>query len=345
MTALPLFAVERLAEADSPPEARGVARDAVKLMVARRSTGTIVHGNFQEFPEYLDPGDLVVINTSGTLAAAVDAVGASGETLVVHFSTQLTDELWAVEPRLPAGGSSKRLTGQAPPRRMRLSGNTSIELIEPYLGSDRLWLARVDVGNDPPGWLRHHGRPIRYGYVTQDWPLETYQNDYAVEAGSAEMPSAGRPLTARIIARLVAKGVGVTPLTLHAGVSSLEGNELPFPERVVVPPVTAARVEQTRRTGGRVVAIGTTAVRALETATLDDGSVLPFDGWTELVITPERGVRVIDAVVTGWHEPEASHLLMLEAIAGPDLLRRCYEESLASGYLWHEFGDSHLILP
>lgn len=345
MIALPQPAVDRSPDADSPPEERGVARDGVKLMVARRSTGAIVHANFQELPEYLDPGDLVVMNTSGTLAAAVDAVGDSGERFVIHFSTQLTDELWAVEPRRPGPGASKRLTGPPPPRRMRLDGDAPIELVEPYLGSDRLWVARVDTARDPPGWLRRHGRPIRYGYVNRDWPLEAYQNDYAVEPGSAEMPSAGRPLTARIITRLLAKGVGVSPITLHAGVSSLEANEMPFPERVVVPPVTAVRVEDTRRMGGKVVAIGTTVVRALETAAQAEGNLLPVDGWTDLVVTPERGVRVVDGVVTGWHEPEASHLLMLEAIAGKDLLRRCYEESLAAGYLWHEFGDSHLILP
>ena len=345
MIALPQFDVgSSLTEADRPPEARGVERDAVRLMVARRSTGEIVHTNFQELPEYLDPGDLAVINTSGTLAAAVDAVGESGEVLVIHFSTQLTDELWAVEPRRPGPDAPKQLTGERPPRRLRIGPDGALELIEPYLGSERLWVARVDVGRDIPGWLRLHGRPIRYGYVTRDWPLDDYQNDYAGEAGSAEMPSAGRPLTARIITRLVAKGIGVTPITLHAGVSSLEAGEFPFPERVVVPAVTAARVEETRRAGGKIVAIGTTVVRALETAA-QGGGVRPVNGWTDLVVTPERGVRVVDGVVTGWHEPEASHLLMLEAIAGADLLRRCYEESLVAGYLWHEFGDSHLILP
>ena len=345
MIALPKFDVGRLTEADRPPEARGVARDGVRLMVARRSTGEIAHANFDELPDYLDPGDLVVINTSGTLAAAVDAVGESGEALVIHFSTQLTDALWAVEPRRPAPGAPKRLVGQAPPRRMRLRGEGAIEMIEPYLGSDRLWVARLDIDSDPSDWMRRHGRPIRYHYVPGNWPLDSYQNDYAIEAGSAEMPSAGRPLTARVITRLVAKGVGVTPITLHAGVSSLEANELPFPERVVVPAITASRVNEARRLGGTVLAIGTTVVRALETAAGEDGAVSPLDGWTDLVVTPERGVRVIDGIVTGWHEPEASHLLMLEAIAGTEMLLRCYEESLAEGYLWHEFGDSHLILP
>jgi S-adenosylmethionine:tRNA ribosyltransferase-isomerase len=159
------------------------------------------------------------------------------------------------------------------------------------------------------------------------------------------MPSAGRPFTPEVITRLVAKGVGVTPLVLHTGVSSLEADELPYPERVIVPPTTAFRVNATRANGGRVIAIGTTAVRALESAVGDDGIVDALDGWTDLVITPERGVRVVDGLLTGWHEPEASHLLMLEAIAGRDLLERSYDASLAEGYRWHEFGDVHLLLP
>ncbi len=143
-----------------------------------------------------------------------------------------------------------------------------------------------------------------------------YQNVYTTEPGSAEMPSAGRPFTPEVITRLVAKGVGVSPLVLHTGVASLESTELPYPERVRMPATTANRVNDARRDGGRVIAVGTTVVRALETAGGDDGVAQPLDGWTDLVITPERGVRVVDGLLTGWHEPEASHLLMLEAVAG-----------------------------
>jgi S-adenosylmethionine:tRNA ribosyltransferase-isomerase len=172
-----------------------------------------------------------------------------------------------------------------------------------------------------------------------------YQNVYVTEPGSAEMPSAGRPFTAEILTRLVAKGVGITPLVLHTGVASLEADEVPYPERARVPAITAERVNAARASGHRVVAVGTTVVRALETAADADGLARAYDGWTDLVVTPERGVRVVDGLLTGWHEPEASHLLLLEAVAGVDVLRRSYEASLAEGYLWHEFGDVHLILP
>ena len=229
------------------------------------------------------------------------------------------------------------LYGSVPTRRSHWSRHTSTAH---DCGSPD-WIYRSAVF----AWLAVHGQPIRYGYVERPWPIDTYQNVYAMEPGSAEMPSAGRPFTPEVITRLVAKGVGVSPLVLHTGVASLEATELPYPERVRVPSSTASRVNDTHRNGGRVIAIGTTVVRGLEAAGGDDGIVRPLDGWTDLVITPERGVRVVDGLLTGWHEPEASHLLMLEAVAGRELLEQSYAASLDEGYLWHEFGDTHLILP
>ncbi len=143
----------------------------------------------------------------------------------------------------------------------------------------------------------------------------------------------------------MAKGVGVAPLVLHTGVASLEADEVPYPERMQVPESTAVWVNAARSRGHRVIAVGTTVVRALETSVGDDGIVRPYDGWTDLVISPERGVRVVDGMLTGWHEPASSHLMMLEAIAGRELLRRSYDAALAQRYRWHEFGDTHLILP
>jgi S-adenosylmethionine:tRNA ribosyltransferase-isomerase len=221
-----------------------------------------------------------------------------------------------------------------------------LELLEPYLDSQRLWVARLQLPRPVLTWLAVHGRPIRYGYVDGAWPIASYQNVYATEPGSAEMPSAGRPFTPEIITRLTTKGVGVAPVVLHTGVASLEADEIPYPERVRVPPSTARRVNATKAVGGRVVAIGTTSVRALESAVDErSGELRGLDGWTDLVVTPARGVRVVDGLLTGWHEPEASHLLMLEAVAGRAVLEESYEAALAARYLWHEFGDVHLLLP
>jgi S-adenosylmethionine:tRNA ribosyltransferase-isomerase len=320
------------------------------MMVAYRGDERLVHSTFTLLPTFLEPSDLLVINTSGTLPAAVPALDAhSRREVVIHLSTQLAKDLWVVEPRLPSRSSSQRWPAESdpPPRNMVLGEDGSkLELLEPYRRSARLWVARLSLPGAALSWLAVHGRPIRYGYAERPWPLSAYQNVYATEPGSAEMPSAGRPFTPEMIMRLVAKGVGVTPIVLHTGVASLESDELPYPERFRVPAATAERVNSTRAGGGRVIAVGTTVVRALESAFDDNmGEVVATEGWTDLVITPERGVGVVDGLLTGWHEPEASHLLMLEAVAGRELLEISYEASLAEGYLWHEFGDVHLLLP
>ena len=336
-------------EAGAPPEARGLTRDGVRMMVAERRTGRIRHSTFALLGSFLEPGDLVVINTSGTFPAAVDAMDeATGRALAVHLSTGLDGDRWVVEPRLLDGPSTRRwpVASEAPPRRLTLGHEARMQLLQPYRRSDRLWVARLELPRPALTWLAAHGRPIRYGYSTRPWPISAYQNVYATEPGSAEMPSAGRPFTPELITRLVAKGVSVAPVVLHTGVASLEADELPYPERARVPAATAERVNATRRAGGRIVAVGTTTVRALESAHRPaTGTAGTFDGWTDLVVTPERGVAVVDGLLTGWHEPEASHLLMLEAVAGRPLLEASYRAALDGGYLWHEFGDVHLILP
>jgi S-adenosylmethionine:tRNA ribosyltransferase-isomerase len=332
-------------ESGGPPESRGLGRDAVKLLVAWRAERRLVHARFRDLPEFLAPGDLVVLNTSATLPAAVDAAGADGTALVVHFSTHLGGDRWVVELRRPAGIGTERWRRNPPGGVLQLAGGGLVTLVQPYQGRERLWEAAVATAEPVADYLAVHGRPIRYRYVTEPWPLAAYQTVYATEPGSAEMPSAGRPFTPELVTRLVAGGVGVTPLVLHTGVASLEAGEVPYPERFRVPAVTAERVNATRRSGGRVIAVGTTVVRALESAAAPDGVVRAAEGWTDLVITPERGVRVVDGMLTGWHGPEASHVLMLEAVAGRELLDRSYAAARAAGYRWHEFGDVHLILP
>ncbi|HZU79788.1 MAG TPA: S-adenosylmethionine:tRNA ribosyltransferase-isomerase [Acidimicrobiales bacterium] len=330
-------------EASEPPEGRGITRDAVRMLVARRGSGELVHSSFSMLPAFLDEGDLVVVNTSGTLPAAVDGADEDGRPLVVHLSTDLGDGRWVVEPRKISGRTTRRWDGE-PPRRLSLAAGASMTLREPYGDARRLWVAELQTPERVLSWLTVHGRPIRYQYVPRPWPLAYYQNVYATEPGSAEMPSAGRPFTTDVVTRLVAKGVGVSPVVLHTGVASLEADELPYPERVRVPAATAARVNQTRRDGGRVVAVGTTVVRALESAACD-GEARALDGWTDLVVTPERGVQLVDGLLTGWHEPASSHLLLLQAVAGRPLLESSYAAALDEGYRWHEFGDVHLILP
>jgi S-adenosylmethionine:tRNA ribosyltransferase-isomerase len=338
------FALPPALEASSPPEARGLTRDAVRMMVARRHDGSITHGTFSDLPTVLEEGDLVVVNTSGTLAAELAAIDPGGRPLAVHLSTELPAGLWTVELRSDgqpyfAGRAGDELT---------LPSGGRLSLLSPYAGHPegvRLWVASMVLPEPLLGYLSAHGNPIRYGYVQGEWPISMYQNVYATEPGSAEMPSAGRPFTPEVLTRLIARGIGVAPVLLHTGVASLEASEAPYPEYFRVTPTTAHRLNETRRGGGRVIAIGTTVVRALETVVDDRGEVSPGRGWTDTVVTPERPVRAVDGLLTGWHEPEASHLAMLEAIAGRDLLERSYALAVAGEYLWHEFGDVHLVLP
>jgi S-adenosylmethionine:tRNA ribosyltransferase-isomerase len=333
-------------EAPSPPESRGMTRDAVRMLVAHKGDGSLVHSHFSELPRFVDEGDLVVLNTSGTLAAEVDGTGSDGQAVAVHLSTQLPAGLWTVEVRR----EGRAYLTAGPGTTIALAGGGCVRLLAPYSPGPggvgvRLWVSLIETPETLHTYLARHGRPIRYGYVQGSFPIAAYQNVYVTEPGSAEMPSAGRPFTPEVLTRLVAKGVGIAPLLLHTGVASLEANEPPYAEYFRVTSATAHRVNDTRRRGGRVVAVGTTVVRALESVVDEHGWVHPADGWTQTVVTPDHPVRSVDAFLTGWHEPEASHLAMLEAIAGRPILEASYAAALAEGYLWHEFGDVHLILP
>ena len=340
------FELPQALEATSPPEARGMTRDSVRMLVARQSDGSLVHSRFSELPRFLNEGDLVVINTSGTLAAEVDGVDAAGRSVQIHLSTQLPARLWTVEVRVDGHAFLDATAAST----IDLTGGGQVTLLTPYAAGPsgrgvRLWVSVLDTPETLHRYLARHGRPIRYGYVHGSYPISAYQNVYATEPGSAELPSAGRPFTPEVLTRLVAKGIGVAPLLLHTGVASLEASEPPYAEYYRVSSSTAHRINDARRGGGRVIAIGTTVVRALESVVDEHGRVHQGVGWTETVVSPERPVTSVDGFLTGWHEPEASHLAMLEAIAGRPLLEASYAAALSEGYLWHEFGDVHLILP
>jgi S-adenosylmethionine:tRNA ribosyltransferase-isomerase len=231
-----------------------------------------------------------------------------------------------------------------------LSGGARLTLVDGYpdrgvTAGSRLWRAQVDLDVPVAHYLARWGRPITYGYLAGAWPLESYQTVFACEPGSAEMPSAARPFTDRLVTELVSNGVIFAPVLLHAGVSSLEVGEAPPPERFRVTASTARLVNHVRHEGGRVVAIGTTATRAIETVAQRDGTVSPGEGWTELVLSPDRPSLVVDGLVTGWHSSDAPHRGLLEAVAGSRLVEEAYGAAREARYLWHEFGDSALFLP
>lgn len=336
------FTLPEDAEATEPPEARGLARDEVRLLVAS-GTG-LTHARFRELPRFLRPGDLVVVNTSATLPAAVDGQLSDGRPVVVHFSTPVAgaaDSRWVVELRAPDG--SGPVLDASPGDQVTLPGGVGLVLHEPAdarSAGTRLWRASVAAEGSLTAWLARHGRPISYGYLRGRWPLADYQPVFAREPGSAEMASAGRPFTDRLVTDLVTRGIAVAPVLLHTGVSSQELGEGPQDERFRVPPATARQVEGARRSGGRVVAVGTTVARALESS-----AGAAAEGWTDVVIGPDHPPRVVTGLITGWHPPDASHLLLLEAVAGTDLVKDAYRAAVAERYRWHEFGDSCLFLP
>lgn len=336
--------------ATEPPEERGLARDQVRMLVA--DGHRLLHRRFADLPEHLAPGDLLVVNNSGTLPAAMDGALTDGQAVVVHFATALEDGTWVVEvrPVVNAHGPVALRSGD----RVWLDRDASVAVLTPYPEASqpttRLWRATVSVP-DVLSLLRLHGRPVTYGYVPRRWPIEYYQTIFATHPGSAEMPSAGRPFSPELVTALVSRGIQVAPITLHTGLSSPEAGETPAPERYDVPQSTADLVNLTRRAGGRVIATGTTVTRALETVADDsdaDGrrsGVTVGHGWTHLVLGPDHPARVVDGLITGWHAPGASHLLLLEAVVGAELVSSAYQEALRHGYLWHEFGDSSLLLP
>ncbi len=340
-------------QAHEPPEARGVARDAVRLMVSYRAQDRVVHARFRDLPMFLAPGDVLVANTSGTMNAALKATRADGTALELHLSTRLPADLWSVEVRRPEGNATAPFYDADAGETLALPENASVTLLTPYRsdqragpkGPVRLWVATLHLLSPLHDYLARNGFPIRYSHVTQPWLSSYYQTAYATEAGSAEMPSAGRAFTPKLITQLAASGVQIAPLILHTGVSSLEDHEPPYEEYYRVPLETARAVNTAREAGRRVIAVGTTAVRALETVTDSEGTCHPGEGWTRLVITPRRSLRAVNGLLTGLHEPRSSHLALLEALAGQEHLRLTYAEALRARYLWHEFGDLHLILP
>jgi len=352
------FQIPAELEAAQPAEARGLARDDVRLMVSHFGDNRIQHTHFRELPDYLAPGDVMVINTSGTLKAALSAKRGDGTPIELHLSTLWPhghddpgahQTQWVVELRQRVDDTTESLYTASSGETLSLPGGATARLQAPYAtlseGRVRLWVAELSLPQPVLPYLEQHGFPIRYSYVRAPWPASFYQTVYATEPGSAEMPSAGRAFTPEILTRLIARGVTVAPLLLHTGVASPEAFEPPYEEFYRVPPATARLVNSARRAGQRIIAVGTTVVRALETVAQTDGTVRAGEGWTDLVISPARGLRTVSGLLTGLHEPRASHLAMLAALDGYNHLRPVYAEALRQRYLWHEFGDLHLILP
>lgn len=326
--------------ADAPLEYRGGSRDGVRLLVTRGDVSE--HRAFVDLGAALRPGDLLVVNQSATIPASVPARASFGE-FRVSLCTRYGDRTWLVEPRW-----SMLRPGPVPlrPGDEFVLADLPASVIAPYPGLARLWFVRIE--GDILSRAYTVGSPIRYHYTRASFPLDAYQTAFSRLPGSVEMPSAGRPFTPPVLRALDEEGVAITGIVLHAGVSSLDNSDGPIgrlsvlPEPFSVPGESARTINRVRKNGGRVVAVGTTVVRALETAR--EGDVIrPTAGFTRTWVAPERGPPIVDGLLTGFHEPGTTHLSMLESFLGAAGLRRAYGDAIAEGYLWHEFGDSHLI--
>jgi S-adenosylmethionine:tRNA ribosyltransferase-isomerase len=328
--------------ATMPAEARGRKRDEGRLMVTTPD-GQHQHARFFELANFLQAGDVVVVNNSATLPASLPAHGRLGD-FIVNLSTDYGGGVWLAEPRW-----SSSQPGPMPLERgevFQVAG-LDVRLIAAYPGLPRLWFIRFD--GDVWAAMERSGQPIRYGYVNEAFALEHYQTVFAQIPGSAEMPSAAYAFTPRVVDSLRAKGVQIVPITLHTGVSSLEVEaedieaHTLYPEPYHVPQATADVINRARQEGRRVIAIGTTVIRALESA-WDGYQVQAKQGFTRIYVHPARGIHAVDGLLTGMHDPLTSHLAMLYAIASSEIIKSGYAEAVREGYLWHEFGDAHLIL-
>ncbi len=346
--------------AKEPPERRGVARDQVRLMVINRNNFHVEHTRFNNIGEFLRPGDLLVFNTSRTLPAALDGCDTQvGKCLEIRLAQHLPDDSWLALllcPHLHANnnrdlvpcstGILQELIGKS--INFGLGLTATIEERDRHI--PRLWKIRFSKsGTELMDLLYRLGRPIRYEYVSAPWNLDYYQTVYAKEPGSAEMPSAGRAFTWKLLFDLKRRGVETAHIVLHTGLSSymddeLDAQHLASEEEYFISEAAAEKINRTREEGGRVIAVGTTVVRALESVADNNGKVRSQHGYTRLHITADHQLKAIDGLLTGLHEPEASHLDLLTAFLPAEKIREAYEDAVQRGYLWHEFGDLNLIV-
>ncbi|GAA6616660.1 S-adenosylmethionine:tRNA ribosyltransferase-isomerase [Scytonema sp. NUACC26] len=335
--------------AKEPPERRGIGRDRVRLMAIDRTINKVEHTRFDRIGEFLRPGDLLVFNSSRTLPACLNGCEVPrGDCMEIRLAQHLPDDSWLV----------LLLCQQGDPFSCGLRSGMQIDFEQGLTGTvydrdvniPRLWKLRFSKsGTELMDLLYRLGRPVRYEYVSAPWELDYYQTVYAKEPGSAEMPSAGRAFTWKLLFDLKHQGVQTAYIVLHTGLSSymddaLDAQHPASEEEYFISEVAAQKINQTHLNGGRVIAVGTTVVRALESIADDTGKVKAEHGYTRLHITANHRLKTVDGLLTGMHEPEASHLDLLTAFLSAEKIRDSYEEAVQKQYLWHEFGDLNLIV-
>lgn len=344
--------------AKEPPERRGLARDDVKLMVLDRE-GNVQHSQFKQIDQFLRPGDLLVFNSSRTLPASLKGCETpAGPCLEVRLAHQQADSTWlalllcqsSLSQSKPSKPEERFACNLRSGMRLNFGHGLTAQIESRDERISRLWKLRFSAaGNELMNRLHQIGQPVRYSYVSEPCDLDYYQTVYARVPGSAEMPSAGRAFTWQLLFKLKQQGIDTAHIVLHTGLSSylddaLDEQHPASEEEYFISEQAAARINKTRQQGGRVIAVGTTVVRALESVANEQAQVMPGHGYTRLFITAQHNLKVVDSLLTGMHEPEASHLDLLTAFLPPEKLQPAYEEAVRQKYLWHEFGDLNLII-
>jgi S-adenosylmethionine:tRNA ribosyltransferase-isomerase len=345
------FVVPPELSAKEPPERRGIRRDQVRLLVIDRAAARIEHTRFDKIGDYLRAGDLLVFNSSRTLPASLrgcECSASHGPCMEVRLAERLPDGSWLALLLCEQGDPFS--CGLRAGMQIEFAEGLAATVLERYANIPRLWKLRFSIsGTELVDLIYRLGKPIRYEYVSAPWDLDYYQTVYATEPGSAEMPSAGRAFTWNLLLDLKRRGIGIAYLLLHAGLSSYMDDELDrqhpaSEEEYFVSRITGEKINRTKEEGGRIIAVGTTVVRALESAANENGSVTEVHGYTRLKIDHQHRLRSVDGLLTGLHEPEASHLDLLSAFLPAEQIHVAYREAVARRYLWHEFGDLNLIL-
>lgn len=339
--------------AQHPPEKRGDSR----LMVVNRKSGTLEHRIFSQLPEHLQPGDVLVVNDTKVLPARLIGRKESGgkvEILLVRKRENRMDEAHFQEWECLAQGSG-RLRPKTP---VLLDPDIQSELVERT--SEGLWklslqangeadleesLRRIGFAPLPPYILRNGDAEMR----TRD--LDRYQTVYARRDGAIAAPTAGLHFTEELLEEIERKGVSILSLTLHVGMGTflpvkqeeVERHHL-APEFFEVPRKTAEAIHQARGQGRRVVGVGTTVTRALESVVDQSGKIQPRQGYTDLFILPGQRFRGVDGLITNFHLPRSTLLMLVSAFAGRDLILAAYEEAIKRNYRFYSYGDAMLIL-
>ncbi len=324
-------------------------RDASRLLVLGRRSGSIRHRRFRDLPEALRPGDVIVLNDTRVRPARLRGTkDTGGKVAMLLLEPDESPGLWRClldVSRPPAPGSRLRFGGGLSARVQRRSGETWIVRLETATGADPLDVVEA-CGEIPlPPYIAREPDDPRARI-----DRERYQTVYARETGSAAAPTAGLHFTPRLLAALERRGVARAAVTLHVGVGTflpVRGDTLRdgrlHAESYSIPEETARTVVRERRGGGRVVAVGTTTVRALESACREDGSIEPGPGRTDLFIRPGHRFRAVDALITNFHLPRSSLLALVFAFAGRDAVLAAYREAIREGYRFYSYGDAMLV--